>query len=80
MRAPGLLSPLSPAQLGYWGTELSADPGTEFKLYLSHFFLEWGVLELELRPYTLSHSTSPFCVRYSIVCDRILQTICPGWL
>jgi hypothetical protein len=33
---------------------------------------------LELRAYTLSHSTSPFYVKY--FWDRVSQTICPGWL
>jgi hypothetical protein len=36
------------------------------------------VLGLELRAYTLSHSTSPFFVCYFQ--DRVSQTICPGWL
>jgi hypothetical protein len=40
------------------------------------FFLV--VLGLELRAYTLSHSTSPFCEGF--FWDRILQTICQGWL
>jgi hypothetical protein len=37
------------------------------------------VLGLELRVFTLSHSTSPiFCDR--VFQDTVSQTICPGWL
>jgi hypothetical protein len=38
------------------------------------------VLRFELRPYTWSHSTSPFCVYVCVEFfhDRVLQTICPG--
>jgi hypothetical protein len=37
------------------------------------------VLGLELRAFTLSHSTSPiFCDR--VFQDGVLQIICPGWL
>jgi hypothetical protein len=42
------------------------------------FFFFFAVLGLELKTYTLSHSTRPFfngCFR-----DRISQTIYPGWL
>jgi hypothetical protein len=42
------------------------------------FFFFFSVPGLELRAYTLSHSTSSFCVRY--FWDRVLITICPGWL
>jgi hypothetical protein len=44
-------------------------------LSLSFFFM---VLGLELRAYTLSQSTSPFCIKY--FWDRVSQTICLGWL
>jgi hypothetical protein len=43
---------------------------------LTFFFLV--VLGLELRAYTLSHSTSPFYDGFFQ--DRVLQTICLGWL
>jgi hypothetical protein len=42
---------------------------------ISIFF---SVLGLELRAYTLSHSTSPFLWR--VFWDRVSKTICPGWL
>jgi hypothetical protein len=45
---------------------------------LHNFFFSFAVPGLELRAYALSHSTSPFCVRY--FWDRVLRTICPGWL
>jgi hypothetical protein len=51
----------------WWGSR--AGKGTFF------FFLT--VLGLELRAYTLSHSTSSFCVRFFP--DRVLWTISPGW-
>jgi hypothetical protein len=40
----------------------------------------FSVLGLELRAYTLSHSTSPFflCVKYFR--DRVSRTVCLGWL
>jgi hypothetical protein len=41
------------------------------------FFFE--VLGYELRAYTLTHSTSPIFVM-GFFQDRVLQTICPGWL
>jgi hypothetical protein len=41
----------------------------------SFFLIHTG---LELREYTLSHSTSPFGVRYFQ--DRVLRSICPVWL
>jgi hypothetical protein len=48
----------------------------EFKFWkLIYFFV---LLGLELRTYTLSHCTSPFCVRYFQ--DRVHWTICLGCL
>jgi hypothetical protein len=44
-------------------------------LFLSFYFPALG---FELRAYTLSHSTSLFCVEY--FWDRVSPTICPGWL
>jgi hypothetical protein len=44
---------------------------------LSFFF---AVLWLELRAYTLSHSTSPALVHDEFFQDRVSQTICLGWL
>jgi hypothetical protein len=45
----------------------------------NHFFFFFAVFGLELRAYTSSHSTSPiFCDR--VFQDRVLQTICLGWL
>jgi hypothetical protein len=44
----------------------------------SFFFFFFAVLGLEFRAYTFSHSTSPFCERFSL--DRFSGTICPGWL
>jgi hypothetical protein len=41
-------------------------------------FFFFGVLGLELRDFTLSHSTSPFCDEYFR--DRVSRTICLGWL
>jgi hypothetical protein len=41
------------------------------------FFLV--VLGLELRVYTLRHPTTPFFCG-GFFRDRVLQTICPGWL
>jgi hypothetical protein len=41
-------------------------------------FVLFAVLELELRAFTLSHSTSPFCDSYFQ--DRVSQTTCLGWL
>jgi hypothetical protein len=46
-----------------------------WKQTLFSFF--FSVLGLELRAYTWSHSTSPFCVR--CFRDRVSQTICLGW-
>jgi hypothetical protein len=42
------------------------------------FFLV--VLGLELRAYTLSHSTSPFFFCDEFFWDRVSWTICLGWL
>jgi hypothetical protein len=42
------------------------------------FFFIFAVLGLELRAYILSHSTSPFYVKYCW--DRVSRTICPSWL
>jgi hypothetical protein len=47
-------------------------------------FLCWvclfvAILGLELRAYTLSHSTSPFFC-YGFFWDRVFRTICLGWL
>jgi hypothetical protein len=66
-------------------------PHLVYHLSNKHFSLKtWGfvcvcvcvcvcvVPGLELRAYTLSHSTSPFCVRYFQ--DRVSQTIFLGWL
>jgi hypothetical protein len=39
------------------------------------FFAVWG---FELRIYTLNHSVSPFL--WWVFQDRVLRTICPGWL
>jgi hypothetical protein len=36
------------------------------------------ILRLELRAYTLSHSTRPFCEGF--YWDKFSRTICPGWL
>jgi hypothetical protein len=48
-------------------------------IIMSLFFLFFVVLGLEIRAFTLSHSTSPvFCGR--IYQDRVLQSICLGWL
>jgi hypothetical protein len=38
----------------------------------------FAVLGLELRAYTLSHSTSLFCDKFFL--DRTSRTIHPGWL
>jgi hypothetical protein len=48
---------------------------TDVSPLLSFFF---SVLGLELRGYTLSHSTSPLCEGF--FWDRVLQSICPVWL
>jgi hypothetical protein len=58
----------------YYITELNLPA---FFLCSFFFFLFFEVSRLELRAYTLSHSTSPFCVRYFQ--DRVSCTICPGW-
>jgi hypothetical protein len=48
-------------------------------MQLVHVFLfVFAVPGFELRVYTFSHSIRPFCVRYFR--DRILLTICLGWL
>jgi hypothetical protein len=51
---------------------------------LAFFFFFLSVLLFELRANTLSHSTSPFFVMGffcgGIFWDRVLQTICLGWL
>jgi hypothetical protein len=47
-------------------------------IYIYIFFFFFVALGLEYRAYTLSHSISPFCVRY--FWDRVSWTICPGWL
>jgi hypothetical protein len=48
-------------------------------LYVRHQQLFFSVLGLELRVYTLSHSTSPiFCDGFFR--DRVSWTISPGWL
>jgi hypothetical protein len=44
-------------------------------LFNFFFFL---VLGFELRVYTLSHSTGPFCGGFFQ--DRVSRTICPSWL
>jgi hypothetical protein len=46
-----------------------------FKLFFLSFFFFFSVPGLELRAYTLSHSTSPFCVRYFL--NRVSQTYLP---
>jgi hypothetical protein len=62
-------------------SELNVSPTPPHRLksflFLKKFFLR-VVLGLELRAFTLSHSTSPFCVRYFQ--DRVSWTICLGWL
>jgi hypothetical protein len=51
----------------------------ENSLYISIFyFILFAVLGFELTAYTLSYSTSPFF--YWFFQDRVLQTICLGWL
>jgi hypothetical protein len=42
-------------------------------------FCFFVVLGLELRAYTLSHSTSPFLCDVFFR-DRVSQTVCLGWL
>jgi hypothetical protein len=50
-----------------------------YNLHTSSFFSFFlAVLGLELRAYILSHSISPFCVRYFQ--DRVFRTISLGWL
>jgi hypothetical protein len=44
------------------------------------FFFFFEVLGLELRAYTLSHSTNPFFFVLGVFRDRVLRTICLGWL
>jgi hypothetical protein len=43
-------------------------------------FFFFAVLGFELRAYTLSYSISPFCDFFFSFQDRVLWTICPGWL
>jgi hypothetical protein len=64
---------------------LDCPKGIMLQELLSHivylvFFVFWVFLRsgLELRAYTLSLSTSPFCEGFFQ--DRVLQTICLGWL
>jgi hypothetical protein len=45
-----------------------------YLLYVFHFIF-LVVLGFELKAYTLSHSTAHFCFQ-----DRVLETICLGWL
>jgi hypothetical protein len=47
--------------------------GSHLKIVNSFFF---EVLDLELRAYTLSHSTSPFMMGFFR--DRVSRTICLG--
>jgi hypothetical protein len=50
-------------------------------IYFLHYlfiYLFIAVLGLELRAFTLSHSTRPFCDGYFQ--DRVSRTICLGWL
>jgi hypothetical protein len=44
------------------------------------FFFFFAVLGFELRAYNLSHSTSPVVFGMRFFRDRVLRTICPGWL
>jgi hypothetical protein len=46
---------------------------------LSTLFSVFVVLGLELRDFTLSHSTSPIFVM-GFFSDRVSRTICLGWL
>jgi hypothetical protein len=41
-------------------------------------FIPFVVLGLELKAFTLSHSTSHFL--WWVFRDRVSQTLCPGWL
>jgi hypothetical protein len=45
---------------------------------LQFFVVVFAVLGFELRAYILSHSTRHFWEGFFL--DRVLQTICPGWL
>jgi hypothetical protein len=49
------------------------------KMYFPWNVLFFAVLGLELRAYTLSHSTSPFLQRVFFEIGSH-GTICPGWL
>jgi hypothetical protein len=51
----------------------SMRPYLKLKGFLFLFLVAVG---FELRAYTLSHSTSPFCVRY--FWDWVSRTVCPG--
>jgi hypothetical protein len=57
------------------GNLVKSQKKTVLKINTTDFF--FLVLELELRAFTLSHSTSPFCDWFFQ--DRILWTICTGW-
>jgi hypothetical protein len=52
-----------------------------FKIVFTNnsFFFFFLIPKLELRAFTSSHSTSPFCDGYFFR-DRVSKTICPGWL
>jgi hypothetical protein len=45
---------------------------------MTSLFFFFAVLGLELRSYTLSHSPALYVLGYFR--DRVLQTICPGWI
>jgi hypothetical protein len=65
-------------QKWFW-TVLSDHVGLIVGYFIEFFFCVCVVLRLELKAFTSSHSTrSIFCDK--IFQDRILQTICLGWL
>jgi hypothetical protein len=48
----------------YLKIPLIAEISNWIKMYVTNYYSFFAVVGLELRAYTLSHSTSPFCVRY----------------
>jgi hypothetical protein len=60
------------------GNELGGTLWGLFRFFLVSLCLLFSVIELEIRAYILSHSTSPFCGRFFQIGS--CRTTCPGWL
>jgi hypothetical protein len=71
-------STMVPATSVAWTSSARLTEGLSVSSFHDQYEIFFAVLQLELRPYTLSHSTSPFLWR--VFHDRVSWTILPSWL